>query len=143
MIKFLGTLLLVLLATTGASSQALPPSGPPIPSVGSMCGQTAHAHFTTAADTVILNLATGKSTYICDYEFSSAGITNIFLETSASNSCTSPTGITQTFYGVAGTNKTAPNAFYRGISGGAGLALCVNSTGAGVVGDVTIYYIQE
>ena len=119
------------------------PYAQPLPGSGFICGLTAHAHFTTAADTVIVNLASKQNIVVCDYEVSVAGTTNVYLESSAANTCTSPTAITQVWYGTAGTNKTAPNAFYRGINAGASNALCVNSSGSSVAGDVTVYYDQR
>jgi hypothetical protein len=115
--------------------------GPPLPGAGFMCAQTARVHFTTAADTVLVNLAAGKNIYFCDYAISVAGATNVYLESSAANACTSPTQITQIWYSIAGgTSKQAENDFYRGLNTGVGLALCVNSSGASVAGDVTVYY---
>jgi len=138
MFKVLSTLLLLVLLWPISY-----PKAQPLPGSGFICGMTAHAHFTTAADTVIVNLASKQNIVICDYEVSVAGTTNVYLESSAANTCTSPTAITQIWYGTAGTNKTAPNAFYRGINAGASNALCVNSSGSSVAGDVTVYYDQR
>ena len=115
----------------------------PLPGSGFICGMTAHAHFTTAADTAIVNLVSKQNIIVCDYEVSTSGTTDIYLESSAANTCTSPTAITQLWHGTATNNKTAPNAFYRGINAGTSNALCVNSSGSGVAGDVTVYYDQR
>jgi len=134
---FLALILLIALGSHRA------PYAQPLPGSGFICGMTAHSHFTTAADTVIVNLTSKQNIVVCDYEVSTAGTTDIYLESSAANTCTSPTAITQIWHGTATSNKTAPNAFYRGINAGTSNALCVNSSGSSVAGDVTVYYDQR
>lgn len=106
-----------------------------------VCNAVATAHITTNTDTKLVAGVVGQKIYVCDIEFSFNGTGNIFLETSASTSCTTPTQIAQAWYGIANLSKAHTMPFYNGLVVASGLTLCVN-TSAAVTQDVTVYYDQ-
>jgi hypothetical protein len=107
-----------------------------------VCGLQARAHLTTATDTNLVTLTAAQNIYVCDYEISFGNATTtLFLESSAANACTAPFQIAQAWGSTGSTApKLAAQPYYRGINTGTTNALCVNSAGTTVLGDITVYY---
>ncbi len=106
-----------------------------------ICGSTATVSTSSATDTQLVAVSGSKTIYVCDYEISTAGANNVYLEKATTGTCATLTKISQTWYGGTATNKTAPNAYYRGLNTGASAQLCVNTTTTAAT-DITVYYDQ-
>lgn len=107
-----------------------------------MCTLYAKVHVTTATDTQIVAPAAGQNIYVCDYEFSAAGADNFYLESATASSCGgSLSQLTILWTLATNESKSATNPFYRGINGGFGNGLCVNTSAAQGF-DIGVYYDQ-
>ncbi len=124
-------LLLVLFAASSAAAQQI------------TC-QSSVTITTAAATDTLLVAATVPPTdiLVCDYEFSSAGTGNFYLETSTGTTCAgSKVQISNTWYMIANVGKTAANATFRGMRT-RGLTLCAN-TSTSAAFSLTVYYSQQ
>jgi hypothetical protein len=110
-----------------------------------ICGShTYKTNITTATDTEIVALSSGKTIYVCGYSIAVGGTaTNAYLEdggTSASCAGTK-TQIDQIWYIAANGTGGLANPYYQGIATIAGHDLCLHTSAAGPT-DVSVYYDQ-
>jgi len=107
-----------------------------------VCGSTATVSPSTATDTQIVALSSGKNIYVCSFSASSNGNNNFYLESATAGSCGgSLTQMGNTWYTTQYWAKAAVDPFYRGMNTGANNALCVHTTAAQNL-SVTVYYDQ-
>jgi hypothetical protein len=107
-----------------------------------LCGSHAYATAATATDTSLVAGVSGKNIYVCDYSVSFNGTTNVYLETSASTSCSTPTQVDQPWYGVVNAGKISSNPYFEGLKTSAsGQTLCFNNSAAATA-SVAVNYDQ-
>lgn len=107
------------------------------------CQQSVTVTPTTATDTLLVAAVNGTNIYVCDYEFSSNGTNNFYLEKAVGATCSgSKTQISNTWYTIVNLAKTAANAIYRGMNTGGGASLCVNTSASQTI-SITVYYSQQ
>lgn len=107
------------------------------------CDSHVFKHITTATDTLVVELSSGKKTYICDWETDlAAGTATVYLETATSTTCGGTLAqITGVKNLVANVGEKGSSPFYRGLSTPASDGLCAHSTGTGGF-DIDVYYTQ-
>lgn len=112
-----------------------------------VCGNYAQLSTTNNATTLqIIPGASGKTIYICDFDFSVAGTaTNINFTIGTGTNCASgAVTLGQTWYATGtGWAKAATNPYYRGLSSAAvsSASLCVTSSATATFG-TGVYYDQ-
>lgn len=107
-----------------------------------ICGSQATVSPSSATDTQIVALSSGKTVYVCDYSFSSNGTNDFYLESATSASCGGTLAQLGThWYAQQFSGKSADNAYYRGSNTGASNGLCVHTNQAQSL-SLTVYYDQ-
>ena len=107
-----------------------------------VCGSRATVSPSTATDTQLVALSSGKNIYVCDYSASSNGVNDFYLESATSSSCGGTLAqidthwYTQQYWG-----KAVQDAFYQGVNTGSSNALCVHTAQAQTL-SVTVVYDQ-
>jgi hypothetical protein len=113
-----------------------------IPTQAHMCGSHVTVNPTTVTDTQLVASSSGKTIYVCDYNFSASGANSFYLESSTAGTCSGTLSQIDTeWFEPANGGKTDANPWYHGLSGGASNAVCLHTTAAQAL-SFTLYYDQ-
>ena len=106
-----------------------------------ICGNHVTVNPSTATNTQLVAPVPGKIVYICDYNFSTNGANNFFLESVTGASCAGAAAMDTVWYMAANGAKTDANAYYRGLATASGSGVCLNTSAAAAT-SFSLFYDQ-